>query len=813
LLNGGLFTHDFLIEGIRDEVAWKRLDDAILANARGRLHGFFASFGKLRNPTEAETEKDLIWPLLEGLGWSDMLVQQNLSAKRRDDVPDALLFRNSKAKQTAMPLAAWQRFQHGGCVVEAKRWNRLLDRADPGQRGEDGVPSTQMLRYLRRVDDVTNGGLRWGILTNGRHWRLYFRGALSVADDFLEIDLGKVFDLPGCERDLLDKRPDFFADDDAWRSHVFKLFAVVFGRDAFVPDHRGESFHQLALREGKQWEAQVARDLSDTVFRQVFPALGQALAAADGKDGTALNAAYLDELREGALILLYRLLFVLYAEDRNLLPDETGPYADYSLTRLRLEVAEKMARGAPFSDGMKVFWSRLDGVFQAIGHGNNRLGIPPYNGGLFEPAAAPILARVQLSDSVVADMIFRMSHADLRDGRRPKYINYRDLSVQQLGSVYERILEHGLRVQDGRVVVAENPAARKGSESYYTPEELVALIIERAVGPLASERIDGFAAKAAQLASETRPKEARIAELLRLDPASRLLDLKVCDPAMGSGHFLVSLVDWLSDRVLDAMAEATAAVTFAPYVSPLAARISTIRTKILAEARAHGWPIAEAQLDDRHIVRRMVLKRVVYGVDKNPMAVELAKVALWLHSFTVGAPLSFVDHHLRCGDSVLGAWVRPTVDALRARGALFNTGAIARVEQVAGLMAEIEETTDNDIAEVTESKAKFGVVEEVTEPVAAFFSLLTAERLMGVFDVAPKKAPLAVEKMERKSEAQLERWRSDVAAFEAASAFQLALEGTFGDPVRIAAGETKIAPPDPHFANRAAAGGPKRGRA
>jgi hypothetical protein len=72
---------------------------------------------------------------------------------------------------------------------------------------------------------------------------------------------------------------------------------------------------------------------------------------------------------------------------------------------------------------------------------------------------------------------------------------------------------------------------------------------------------------------------------------------------MGSGHFLVSLVDWLSDRVLDAMAEATAAVTFAPYISPLAARISTIRSKILAEARAHGWPLAEAQLDDRHIVR------------------------------------------------------------------------------------------------------------------------------------------------------------------------------------------------------------------
>ena len=260
-----------------------------------------------------------------------------------------------------------------------------------------------------------------------------------------------------------------------------------------------------------------------------------------------------------------------------------------------------------------------------------------------------------------------MSHADLGDGR-PKYINYRDLSVQQLGSVYERILEHGLKAEDGQVSVAESPAARKGSGSYYTPEELVKLIIERAIGPLVTERVERFTAQAALLA-DNRATEARIAELTLLDHASLLLDLKICDPAMGSGHFLVNLVDWLSDRVLEAMAEATAAVSFALYVSPLAARIEAIRAKILAEAKAHGWPILESQLDDRHIVRRMVLKRVVYGIDKNPMAVELAKVALWLHSFTVGAPLSFLDHHLRCGDSILGAWARPTLDALRARGA------------------------------------------------------------------------------------------------------------------------------------------------
>ena len=175
MLNGGLFTRDFLIEGIRSEGAWERLDEAILDCLRNRLDVLFSSFGKLKTPTEPETEKELIWPLLEALGWDDMLVQQNLSAKRRDDVPDALLFPNSSAKQKAMPLSAWQRFQHGVCVVEAKRWNRSLDRSDPAQKAEEGVPSTQMLRYLRRVDDVTNGGLRWGMLTNGCHWRLYFR--------------------------------------------------------------------------------------------------------------------------------------------------------------------------------------------------------------------------------------------------------------------------------------------------------------------------------------------------------------------------------------------------------------------------------------------------------------------------------------------------------------------------------------------------------------------------------------------------------------------------------------------------------------
>lgn len=798
LLDGRLFTRDFLQEGIKETDAWKAVDMADQAMLKSRIEDLARNLAARKNPNEAQTEDDLVYPLLELLGWADRDVQANASVKARLDVPDALLYPNSDAKRIAGSFDEWQRFQHGACVVEAKRWNRPLDREERGRKGEEGTPSSQMLRYLRRVEERTRGKLRWGILTNGRLWRLYFYGAKSVAEDFLEIDLGRVLEIEGLEDpSLFDKRPDHFANNVSWREHVLKLFLVLFSRTAFVPVEQGETFHQLALREGKRWEEKVRDTLSEKVFEEVLPELANALAAGDPQRPRSLDTTYLDEVRHGALILLYRLLFVLYAEDRNLLPDERGPYSPYCLTKLRQEIAENGLSN--YLPDLTLLWSRLTTIFNAIADGNDRLGIPPYNGGLFDRSASSILTRVQLHDETVARVVFGLSHEkDKGDGRGLRYINYRDLSVQQLGAVYESILEYGLRVrEDGTVEIDADDDARHTSGSYYTPEELVGLIIKRAVSPVVEDKLMAFRIRAVELKSDRRPVKDRLAELEKLDPASAMLSLKICDPAMGSGHFLVSLVDWIADTVLDAQEEAPKLVEWVDYVSPLAARVAAVREKILAEARKRNWPIVQAQLDDRHVVRRMVLKRVVYGVDKNPMAVELAKVALWLHSFTVGAPLSFLDHHLRVGDSVVGAWVRPTVDSLQRRGALFNMRQITQVERVAGLMAEIEETIDNDIAEVTASKNKFGTVEEVIAPVSDLFSLLTAEHMIGIFDDAPAKRPDLVKvKGARKSAKQIAKAESDVVAFERAAALQLVLEGTFGDPIRIASGADRIVPPE-----------------
>ena len=142
-----------------------------------------------QTPNEARTEDDLIWPILKELGWDQFMRQQNLTAKGRDDVPDGLLFADDKAKVQADTFPEeWKRYKFGLAIVESKRWKRPLDRR-AAQRGEELAPSTQMLRYLRRADVLTNGSLRWGVLTNGGRWRLYYSGARSVSEQFFEIDL------------------------------------------------------------------------------------------------------------------------------------------------------------------------------------------------------------------------------------------------------------------------------------------------------------------------------------------------------------------------------------------------------------------------------------------------------------------------------------------------------------------------------------------------------------------------------------------------------------------------------------------------
>jgi len=210
---------------------------------------------------------------------------------------------------------------------------------------------------------------------------------------------------------------------------------------------------------------------------------------------------------------------------------------------------------------------------------------------------------------------------------------------------------------------------------------------------LAPAAAAAFGDKLKGLDSDRRAAEEKLADLRRFDTAEAFIGLRICDPAMGSGHFLVSLVDFLTAETLAAMAEANAAVTWTEYRSPLAERIATIREHIRAQAAGHGWEVREEHLVDKALLRRIILKRCVYGVDLNPLAVELAKLALWLHCFTVGAPLSFLDHHLRTGDSLLGERVGDVKREIEAEYKLASPLAVQGALNAAAGMARVEELT------------------------------------------------------------------------------------------------------------------------
>ncbi|MCC0049799.1 MAG: Eco57I restriction-modification methylase domain-containing protein [Rhodobiaceae bacterium] len=755
VFQGSLFTSDFLTQSIVSNADWKGIGDDEVEALAEDLRAIFSAFPVTQSPNETRTEDDLIWPVLKRLGWDQFMRQQNLTVKGRDDVPDGLLFADADTKTQADRFPEeYKRYQFGLAIVESKRWRRPLDRQS-GKRGEELAPSTQMLRYLRRVDDLTTGNLRWGILTNGGRWRLYYSGARSVSEQFFELDLAAVLGIAGHGDGL-------FKLNDDQRRHALRVFALVFRREAFLPSTTDpRTFHVRALEEGKFYEERVASDLSDLVFDKLYALLARSIA------DKAPEAA-LQDVREAALILLYRLLFILYAEDRDLLPVNDRRYDDYGLRdRVRLDVGDRKDKGDTFSTTAARYWSVLDDLCRAIDEGDTSIGLPPYNGGLFDPERTPLLRQVRLSDAVMAEVIDKLSFERADDTR--KYINYRDLSVQQLGSIYERLLEHEV-VREGAVVdIRPNIFARKGSGSYYTPDDIVNLIIRETLEPLIEARLAAFRNKAEELASSDQDEGRKLGILRRLDPAERLLDLKICDPAMGSGHFLVSLVDYMADQVITAMAETETMVEWADYISPLADRIEGIRNTILGNAEERSWTVDPEQLDDRHIIRRMVLKRCVYGVDKNQMAVELAKVALWLHSFTVGAPLSFLDHHLRCGDSLFGSWVKTGIEKATAYGSpLLLHEPVKTALGSAASMQTIEGLPDAEIAEAHRSQEIFEGVQVMTAPLNAFLSLLHAIE-----------------------------WQ-DLKGKDNAKAIQGYFDGAFGDPFEIALGKREPQVRDDH---------------
>ncbi|MBC7249930.1 MAG: Eco57I restriction-modification methylase domain-containing protein [Anaerolineae bacterium] len=713
-----LFSTHYLEHRIREHPEWGEE----VAQPFARLRALYeAKRDILPGLNEAQTETEFIRPALEILGFA-YIPQTPTHRAGRVQRPDYALFADEAAKAGAYPLQDDEPafYARALAIADAKYWERPLSevsRDDPRDEFRNTNPSFQMVNYL------TGTGVDWGILTNGRTWRLYYRQASSTATEFYEVDLVELLEAGDLER--------------------FKYFWLFFRREAFVKDVQGRNFLER-VREGSATYARVIGErLKELVFENVFPFLSGgfvAYGAVRGEDVTSEEARRL--IYEATLSLLYKLLFLFYAEARNLLPMDNPGYRAQSLTQMAQEIAHRIDRQEPLGQTSTALYDRLLNLFRLVDRGDRGLGLPRYNGGLFhfefsdaavqeKHRANWFLDRHRVSDAFLASAL------DLLYRAEGEPIDYGFIGVRHLGAIYEGLLEHRLAVDDaaaGRVHLETDKGERKATGSYYTPDYIVKYIVQHTVGPILEERAQRFNELMSrivevrrQLADERRSTgvPALRQELERLEHQARetLLDIKVCDPAMGSGHFLVEAVDFLTDGLIEIL-------NCYPEHNPVLNMLDRIRGEIVDSLQRQGITIDPGRLDDTQLLQRVVMKRCIYGVDLNPMAVELAKVSLWLHSFTIGAPLSFLDHHLRCGNSLIGAMAREAHQQLSSELPLFG-GPFAGLLQAAEIMRGISLLSDATFAEVEESERLFRQFDEAAKPYKRLLDIYVA-RYFGV---------------------------------------------------------------------------------
>lgn len=543
---------------------------------------------------------------------------------------------------------------------------RELDRPETQTGRWKASPFTKLDRLLRETR------VPLGLLTNGDDWRL-------------------VYAAPGLTTSSITWNAATWLDE----SLTLRAFRMLLSDPARL---------QQMASESQQRQADVTDQLGDQVLRALAILVHELDRADDASQGALLAGMTPEQVYEMALVLMMRLVFMLYAEENSLLPHGDVFYDQaYGLTylwnRLERERREDPERFPERGDA----WPRLLATFNLIydGSPHKDFTLPAYRGSLFDPGRFPALLspELRISNQTVWRMLRHLTTAESRDGRQR--VSYRTLDVEQLGYVYEGLLgytvklakewmidpEGGLepfpvtRYQDalaagelydylktitgvhwtqakswaeeiesraasgsddpawiwepvaemwiapGRRYLAPEMGTRKRGGIFYTPPQLTSFLVEQALEP--------------QCYTESSDGERTIRA------ARDILALTICDPAMGSGAFLVQAVRYLADRLLEAWDAATASADGAKLVMPFAERAG--------RALEDVGPIPTDRAEALIWARRLVAERCIYGVDLNALAVELAKLSLWLVTLSKDKPFTFLDHRLRHGNSLIGA--------------------------------------------------------------------------------------------------------------------------------------------------------------
>lgn len=453
---------------------------------------------------------------------------------------------------------------------------------------------------------------------------------------------------------------DLLQDDQA--GYLWELFSA----DALLP---GGFLDQL-LHHSQRFAGDLAEKFRDRIYNEVIPCLAQGVAAArHGRNKP--SPPQLAETYEVALTILFRLLFIAYAEDKDLLPYEWNEsYRKRSLKGLARELCAKLrdagglgrADHIPWDQHSDALWEQVRRLFRAVEEGYHDWGVPVYDGRLFSSQTevsrvGAMIRGLSLTDAVMGPVLCHLLLTGSQQGIGP--VDFRSLSVREFGTIYEGLLESELSwaeqdlvvdqrtghyrplkpaelrrhlqpdVTLGSIYLHNRSGARKSTGSYYTKSFVVEHLLDEALQPALDEHL------------------ARLNKMNDQQAAEALFDFRVADIAMGSGHFLVAAIDRIERAFSGYLAQRR--------LRAVEQELGSLRLAAMNELKKVGLSdVLGPRIEDNQLLRRLIARRSIYGVDLNPIAVDLARLSIWVHTFVPGLPLSFLEHNLVTGNSLTG---------------------------------------------------------------------------------------------------------------------------------------------------------------
>ena len=678
---------------------------------------------KFKSLNEAQLEKDFIEPVLKILGWS-CLYQEFKKFHGKTEKPDFCLFESDSKQDEYLEMKQEERYFRNDNILiicESKAYSVEID----NKKIKDN-PHFQLIEYLSFLR------INFGFLTNGRNWRLYDSSKASGDKKFYEINLEAIIE----NNDL----------------EAFKYFFHLFKKDNFIQKAQKESLIEKVSKQEESFRLDIENNLKSVIYGydnedSIFELIGKQIFHTN-------PTARLEEIYENSLYLIFRLLFIAYFEDKF---SETlikhRYYKEYALSSI-YEFLETN------NDSSYTAYRKLRGLFEILDRGDEAIEIPLFNGGLFDSTRARFLDQPKLIDNQslfkILFGLYFVRKADLSVFKR----DFKTLNISHLGTIYEGLLEFRFEVAQEDLVYLEY--GEKGSKSkklsgYFDTYDYTAIEKKNKVfkaqnykkGELylvssSNSRKNSASYYTPSSLSKWMVKEAIDQELER---NKDVFNIKILDNSCGSGHFLVEALDYLCEKTL----------LLSSDNEQLNKLIEDEKQRI--QENLIGFEELP-EIDEQAILKRLLLKKTIFGVDYNPFAIELTKLSLWISTFIFGTPLSFIEHHIKTGNSLIGSTKNDFLEHynINKNNALFHQDFAKQFEALNQIFDELSNLKDSNEKEIKESKELFKTqIEPLLTKLNLALNLITFFKMKKIERDQYSKTSAEYKKLN----AQIIEWKSD----------------------------------------------------